>query len=1033
MDANPRTRVSAGLVVLMSGLACIYALFAPTIHAQILNTPTDPQLAEPGLELDIESLLTDARVFEGSIQDTIWEIRPQPGRRLIQIPVLVTPSEVETRLSTPSLKLRGGRFIAWRLLRPGQESSGFASGPGAGPGGYGPADIYSMDTPPNIGAMRDFNNIDLNRLDSPGAMPGSTIELDASEEDGLPRDIPMLARSLTIGTDGIIHWELERAIPGAEVRTGNSGYMLKLRPDRLQEMEPQRSGSTAGRQPISRQPGVRQPSTRQRVSPDEARRQAEQRRAEEMEYRAKIQAYRELRKQVMDLPEEFQMPMPERLWAVYEVPERMDELSFTGPAPLPWSIREADLLMLRQLASRSGSTVGSEGLTAEHYALISRMTLMLEDGHPLTQRLVADVLSQASLYGQAKQGDALYRLIDRLLRSSDPQAAQTTAAGLASVVPPTPATLALLKGALDQMDPASKLLALGGLLAAQDNDPAGQRQMIDTANRMIADPNGPGAVYVLEQLVESLAGRPEAAKVVGPAIRFDTLSDEDLTDVIVFVAEAAGESPLAAEWMEHGLLGSPNPTVARKTIEVLASSTASGGIVSRATEALITSVFGPPKVAYRSDKPRLATNARIPLASRSHSIFRALNAGDPELRTLGWKALRHFQVGRSAQNPAMTPPSFAGDYGYAPTAVVTEPVDESDDPMRLILETAFKETLTPTPLVAFLANQQNPGPATEGLIRVVVEGRGPAITLAANALLRSARPIENYLRALSAEQRGMFAVRLYEASTGRAPMVAGLLRVPDGNAQVVSWFARQVASNGLPAPTEWAQAVGGEEELLSLAASSDPELANAAVAALVASVGGSELDAHELTQRMNNATDRSPQGLREQWLQAKQRIYTEKLSEAAGQYKLIVNLRGQANAQPGDPYGYGAPPMPGMYPDMPPMEGYDPYSMPMDDPSLSSAPLIKSIHVAVIELVADGQSLRLASGTLTLEASPRRLAILISQPNELKDFGVREMEDLPLDSLQGPIELLPKPSGAWQGASRLSDGRVIEVVFEPTS
>ena len=120
------------------------------------------------------------------------------------------------------------------------------------------------------------------------------------------------------------------------------------------------------------------------------------------------------------------------------------------------------------------------------------------------------------------------------------------------------------------MDPTSKLLALGGLLSTEGSDPIGQRQMIETANQMIADPNGPGVVYVLQQLVQALADKPDAVALVGAGIRFDALDDKALDQAIIFIAEAAGDSALASQWMEYGLLGSTNNRIVMRTVDLLA-------------------------------------------------------------------------------------------------------------------------------------------------------------------------------------------------------------------------------------------------------------------------------------------------------------------------------------------------------------------------------------------------------------------------------------------------------------------------------
>ena len=355
MDATVRTPVLAGAVLL--SLCLGWAGTSIPVRAQLIPNPT-PQAEEPGLELDTHALLTDSRVFETSIDSHIWKIEPMPGRRLIQVPVIIKPKSITTRLATPSLKLRGGRFIAWRIVpdesadRPGDSRA------------YDSDDPYGS---PTIRTLRNFDEGDLGRLDRPGQPTEPEQRTDVVElGQNLTDDIPVLARDIEVSPQGVIRWELERAIPGAEVKTGDTGYLLKLRPDRLAELEPQRPERS------TRQPGTR-------GSAEDAREAAARRRAEELEFREKLDAYRELRNQVRDLPDAFQAAMPSRVWAIYEVPDRIDELSFTGDPPMPWRVGMDNLEALKQIASRTG--VGS-ALTATDFTQISQMTLMLEDGHP---------------------------------------------------------------------------------------------------------------------------------------------------------------------------------------------------------------------------------------------------------------------------------------------------------------------------------------------------------------------------------------------------------------------------------------------------------------------------------------------------------------------------------------------------------------------------------------------------------------------------------------------------------------------------
>lgn len=988
MDATARTPV---VICALAMWVCFgLAVTAPPTQAQLAEAPGAGQMPEPGLALDIDALLSDSRVLEDQIDSQVWSLSPQPGRRLIQVPIIVTPGDETTRLASPSIKARGGRFVAWRIIQDDAETS-------SGYGGQGQQNTY-RDNRLSVGSLRNVGIEDLEQLDNP-APPSDPTEAqdEPALEVGITEDTPVMTRDLTVSPTGMIHWQMERAIAGAEVKSGDSGYLLKLRPDRLNELEPERP-ERGGRQSGSRAGG--------RGGAQDSREAAARRRAEELEYRAKAAEYRELRDQVRKLPDEFQAPLPDRLWAVFEVSDRITELSFTGGPPMPWQIKLDDLTMLRDVASRSS---GGGELTAQDFTAVSQMTLMLANEHPMTQRVVATAMGNAQMFGKAQQGDALYRLTDKLLKSGDPQAVRTVAAGLAATTPPTPATLSLLREALPDLDPASKLLALSGLLSSQDNDPIGQRQMIETANQMLIDPDGPGPAYVLRELAGALTDKPDAVLLVGSGIRFDTLNAAALDQAIAYTAQAAGESPVAAQWMDHGLLGSNDPKVVQRTIEVLGSSAPSGGMVSMVTKEFMVLAFGPPNQASanRAKQPMRGI-ARIPIGSSSHSLYRVLNAGDPETRAMGWKTLKHFQV-QSDEPYRGGQPQGADEEG------------ESSDRLGLILDAAFNETVTPPQLVAFLVNQEQPERATAALVRVVVEGRGPAITQAARALVRSGRQLEQPIQALTPEQRGAFAVRLYESVTGSSPLVAGLMRVSDSRSPLINWFAQHVSTTGLPESAAWAPVADGEENLLNLAASSDPELAGAAVASLVTSAGGDEATARDLAREMGNATDRTVESLRVQWSSAKQEIYVSRLTHASGPYRLVVNLRGSPDGDGG--YGGG-----GGY------GGYGGYGMPGQGQSMetaANAPLIKSYNVALVELEADGHSLGLASGTLTLGVSDERLAITLLAPNELKDFGHEELSKLPIEDIDEPIELVPQKDNSWRGAAALLDGRSIEVVMDP--
>ncbi|MCC7205017.1 MAG: hypothetical protein IT441_08040 [Phycisphaeraceae bacterium] len=151
----------------------------------ILDQNNDPDLhAAPddalAFEIDMARLLDAGQTLPTDVQDGIWRLSPSPEKRLLVLPLRITPSATPRVLGSTSIRARGGKLLAY-MIPP----------PGAGDGN------------PAFGA--------------PDAPAGQTR-------------IPRLTRSLTVTPQGRARWKMDRSIPGAAVADPNELYALKIQP-----------------------------------------------------------------------------------------------------------------------------------------------------------------------------------------------------------------------------------------------------------------------------------------------------------------------------------------------------------------------------------------------------------------------------------------------------------------------------------------------------------------------------------------------------------------------------------------------------------------------------------------------------------------------------------------------------------------------------------------------------------------------------------------------------------------------------------
>lgn len=996
-------------------MAAMLMAVAPHAGAQ---SPPEPA------SLDVAGLLEAAALQPGSVQDAAFTLAPQTGRKLIALPVRLGEVTEATELDKPSFTLRGGgRFLGWQVpaVDPNApQAGGFAAPPFGGQGMFfDPADPY--------GGFDEFGGAAM-------PMPMPVNPAVTGSGNTVPEGAPRIARKITLTPQGTVQWELDRTIAQQGQPNPQSMFALKARPDLVVAMQPQRPGATPrpagggfeGGGPTPRPPGGN----------------TEQRRAEQAAFMEQVRAFNQLREQLKLVPEQFEQPAPPRVWAVYEVGLEVNDLSFAGQAPLPWRIGLADLTTLASMATAGGGRRPGQ-LDAQTNSNVLQLSQLAGDNHALTHRLIAAVLQRSNLAAAATRGDTIYRLLSQLLTAEDVESRRITLEALGAVNPPTPAATALLQeaAAAPSMPGELKVVALRGLMNGNFSNPQEAAATVRLIQATLNDPQGPDAGETLRQVVERVGHHPEATAALAGAVNFSQLSPQKLDEVIAYLVAAAPRSPLAAAWLDRGLLGAFNQQTAARTLERIAEADTGPSPARTLATFLASLVFTPPAEAdgAAADDARLRLIGPLPITSAQHSLLNLLNSGDAKTRELAWRALLAFST-----NPPMIDPN---NPGFAPSPPPGQP-NAAADAINRVLNAAMNQPQTPNTLAPFLARQQDPA-ATAALTRVLAEGGDAAAGQAATALLGSRRQIGAALMALDPAARATCGRRFYEQVAGEAMPVVHLLRHPEPG--IAEWWGAQVAAGRVPQPSDWTQSVA-EPTLIRLAGSSDADLAAGAVAALVFAAGGDRFTVDEQIGKFAALTDRSELGVSGAWASARQDIFTRRLGKAAGMYAVVLRVYapGTGPQQPGmgmyDPMidPYGAPPPayvrgPGgvTVPQQPDYYIYEDefggaYPAGMPQPGAVAAPP-KEVVLATVELVADGTSVSFRNATVAISVPADVFAIRLNNAGELKNFQAEALEQIDLGSIAQPIDLLPQADGSWKGAGMMRDGGTAEVELRPTT
>jgi len=291
---------------------------------------THVQAQAPPIELDLQSLLDSAgQGGQQRFQGSAWDIRPEQGRRVVLVPIRVTPGDAPYELSRPAISLRTARFIAW-YVPAADANAGRGGGRGANDGSTfrvgDSTDIEEL-------LLGERSGDDRGRDELAGQLDAVDNATDGRAQSDVPQDAPRLARKLEIHPDGTVAWGMDRGFSGATPASPSqqNRYGYKLDPEAVQNEEPARL------ERLTRNAG-------------ESSRDFAQRRREQSEaHRAALDEYRALREMIRELPDEFQEPLPEVVYAVFDAPQGED-LTFTGDNNMRWELSRENMDALAIIA-----------------------------------------------------------------------------------------------------------------------------------------------------------------------------------------------------------------------------------------------------------------------------------------------------------------------------------------------------------------------------------------------------------------------------------------------------------------------------------------------------------------------------------------------------------------------------------------------------------------------------------------------------------------------------------------------------------
>lgn len=559
------------------------------------------------IELDIHYLLMSPEIFAPHTDDGIWRV---PGP-LLQIPFKVVSVSEPTEFKSTTLKVRGGRFIAYRLFERDEQA---AEGRVA----------------------REMN-----------------VSNQAAE-------FPMINRAFTLQDASTVKMKMDRVIPGASTMASQHPYYFLLNPRALQERQPKPPARTrnAGEDAFAAAQRIAAESAAFRNATDEHRRMQQEVRALPTEFEFKtprrIWAVFAMQPTARELTIEGPGFEP---WTI-----QLDELHAMRKCARTTIGVDTAPAARAPTVGFGRSAQPANNLPGETNDQINKMNALVKDKHAYSFRIAAFTLTMAQLTKYATPNDALFQLHQAIIQGSDPTASQVIMKQVATTFPPTTATAQLVKMGASILTPEDRRNALRTSIQSA-SDP---RDAIAQTQRDLMDPNGAEPGEVLRVLLESVGDRKEMAQMIPLRLRLLELPDERREKAIAAVIELAGADAVAANLLNQQLLGAVDPRLVALTLELLVNAEQEGLSLRPVMNSAVSTLFGRAASAASgstaarrpavSQRVRPKISSRIVVNSISHNLFKALRSGDLRIRALAWQSLDFFTI-QPALNPSELDPA----------------------------------------------------------------------------------------------------------------------------------------------------------------------------------------------------------------------------------------------------------------------------------------------------------------------------------------------------------------------------------------
>lgn len=912
----------------------IWSLCLLLSGALLQAQPVDPaQLAanpeEAGVKfnLDTFTLLKNDEIFTTSVSGPVWIANANAnfGKTLIQVPILLEPGQKPVEIDSNLLKLGRGTFVCFRMNDFGET-----------------AGLLEQAAADN----REFQ--------------AGAARL-AEKADTLETAIPVLTKKFTLLPNGRVQYAVTTVNPRfCEIlpySAGDSLYKLKLDAKMRNDLRP---------------PAPDRPTDRSREA--------------QLGYQAAFRAYqqasseyRDMAKKASGLEKDLEIVKPTRIWMIFEVDQTISELSFAGMKPLPWELKVENLAMLRDIITKPATgEAGLDGVTRldlEHTQIILNLAKLIEKRHPYDLQLASLVVNLTHMVRFANLGDTQFFLLKAILESEDSMARQFIMAEMSQTFPPTLVTIELTKlmvrtgvGTV-----ADKRDAIKSMLEAVNSDPTQATSTAETINTMLANEDGPAPSQLLGAIFKPARENVNVRNTFVQSIRFQSLPEKRFNDALVFVVENAGAEPLAAGWLNEHFLGSANLIVLKKTLTVISEADTGARDLGPMFNWAVNKLFGHPA----SDSGQLLRKARmrlpIPINTPYDGIYRALQHGNEQIRTLAWRSLPRFII-----------PELAADVA---------PLPESSDRYQILTNTALDMLSTPPGVVTFLERQPNKKRVAECLIQIVLRGSSQVQIAGVRALIGCKAPLGAVMLNMSPGERQGFAMVVYEIGANQTPppMVVNVLRRRDVNNPVARWFGDEVAKGQIPSTTAWVGQFDGEGQLLELVASNDDPLAKGAAAVMLTAIGGTDRDALTFREKVRTLSDQTAAFVAQTWQDTKLQLFANQLKRYEGNYRLSLFV------------GEG-----------------DNFGGQLDIP-------MREIPVGIVQFRINeaDKTLTLTNEKIEPAIGDAYHTIRIGKPAEIKSFPSEELAQIPLEKVTTPVQLRLQDDGTWKGTFTIGDGAQI--------